>query len=91
MIIGPYLTRALRPAAACFTCCALYAAGLLLLMCTAWLLLAGTQIARVGDMACRGNPLTDSGVPAAGGDLLLGHFGRQQCRSEKDRQTLCCC
>ena len=94
MLIGPVFTRELvtaprRPKL--FVYRTAYAASLLLLMCTAWLVLAGTQVIRnVGDMARFGSMLFQLLAPI---QLALGVFfaammSASAVAQEKDRQTL---
>ena len=94
MIIGPVFTRELvtaprRPKL--FIYRSVYAGSLLLLMCTAWLVLAGTQVIRnVGDMARFGGMLFQLLAPI---QLALGVFFAAMMTAsavaqEKDRQTL---
>ena len=94
MLIGPVFTRELvtaprRPKL--FIYRTAYAASLLLLMCTAWLVLAGTQVIRnVGDMARFGSMLFQLLAPI---QLALGVFfaammSASAVAQEKDRQTL---
>ncbi len=94
MIIGPVFARELataprRPRFYLYR--ALYAAALLLLMCTAWSILAGTQIVRsIGDMARFGAILFQ--ILATLQLVLLVFFSAMVAASsvaqEKDRRTL---
>lgn len=94
MLVGPVFTRELvtaprRPRL--FIYRTVYAAGLLLLMCTAWLVLAGTQVIRnVGDMARFGGILFQLLAPI---QLALAVFfaammSASAVAQEKDRKTL---
>lgn len=94
MFIGPVFTRELvtaprRPRL--FIYRTVYAAALLLLMCTAWLVLAGTQVIRnVSDMARFGGILFQMLAPI---QLALAVFfsammSASAVAQEKDRQTL---
>lgn len=94
MFIGPVLTRELvtaprRPRL--YVSRAAYVAGLLVLMCTAWLLLAGTQVVRnLSDMARFGAMLFQILAPL---QLALGVFfsallAASAVSQEKDRRTL---
>ncbi len=94
MLIGPVFTRELvtaprRPRL--FIYRAVYAGALLILMCTAWLVLAGTQVIRnVGDMARFGGILFQLLAPL---QLALAVFfaammSASAVAQEKDRRTL---
>jgi len=94
MFIGPIFTRELvtaprRPRL--FVYRSVYAGALLLLMCTAWLVLAGTQVIRnVSDMARFGGILFQLLAPI---QLALAVFfaamiSASSVAQEKDRQTL---
>lgn len=94
MIIGPVFTRELvtaprRPRL--FIYRSVYAGALLLLMCTAWMVLAGTQVIRnIGDMARFGGMLFQLLAPI---QLALAVFfaammSASAVAQEKDRQTL---
>lgn len=94
MFVGPVFTRELvtaprRPRL--FIYRTVYAAALLLLMCTAWLVLAGTQVIRnVGDMARFGGILFQLLAPI---QLALAVFfaammSASGVAQEKDRKTL---
>ena len=94
MIIGPVFSREVVTVprrARLYVTCAGYVAGLLILVCTAWLILAGTQLIRnVGDMARFGAMLFQILAPlqlalAIFFSALLAASGVTQ---EKDRRTL---
>ena len=94
MLIGPVFTREIVTAprrGRLYVSRAAYVAGLLVLMCTAWLLLAGTQVVRnVGDMARFGAMLFQILAPL---QLALAIFfsallSASAVTQEKDRRTL---
>ncbi|REK15833.1 MAG: hypothetical protein DWQ37_08425 [Planctomycetota bacterium] len=94
MIIGPVFSREVVTAprrGRLYIARAAYVAALLVLMCTAWLLLAGTQVVRnVGDMARFGAMLFQILAPL---QLGLGAFfsallAASAVAQEKDRRTL---
>ena len=94
MIVGPVFTRELVTVprrSRLYVARATYVAGLLLLMCTAWLILTGTQIVRnVGDLARFGTMLFQILAPL---QLALGLFfsaimAASGVAQEKDRRTL---
>src|SRR5215475_2121594 len=94
MLIGPVFTRELVTAPRrirFYAASAVYVAGLLVLACTAWLLLLGTQQVRnVGDMARFGMALFQFLAPL---QLVLVIFlsamaSASAVAQEKDRRTL---
>ena len=93
MLIGPVFTRELATAprrVRFYAVPAVYVGGLLILMCTAWLLMIGTQQVRnVGDMARFGAALFQFLAPL---QLVLAVFfsalGSASAVQEKDRRTL---
>ena len=94
MLVGPVFTRELATAPRrprLFLHRAIYAAALFLLMCTAWLVLAGTQVIRgVGDMARFGTIFFQIIAPL---QLALAVFfaalvSASAVAQEKDRKTL---
>jgi ABC-type Na+ efflux pump permease subunit len=94
MLIGPVFTRELATAprrVRFYTAPAVYVGGLLILMCTAWLLMIGTQQVRnVGDMARFGAALFQFLAPL---QLVLAVFfsalgSASAVAQEKDRRTL---
>jgi hypothetical protein len=94
LLIGPVFTREVVTAprrSRLYVSRAAYVAGLLVLMCTAWLLLAGTQVVRnVGDMARFGAMLFQILAPL---QLALAIFfsallAASAVTQEKDRRTL---
>ena len=94
MFIGPVFSRELVTAprrSKLFIYRTVYAGALLLLMCTAWLVLAGTQVIRnVSDMARFGGILFQMLAPI---QLALAVFfaammSASAVAQEKDRQTL---
>ncbi|MEQ8791406.1 MAG: ABC transporter permease subunit [Pirellulaceae bacterium] len=94
MIIGPVFTREAVTAprrGRFFFYRSLYVAGLLLLMCTAWLVLAGTQVIRnVGDIARFGSVLFQILTPLqlALVVFLSAILAAGAVAQEKDRKTL---
>ena len=94
MLIGPVFTRELATAprrVRFYAAPAVYVGGLLILMCTAWLLMIGTQQVRnVGDMARFGAALFQFLAPL---QLVLAVFfsalgSASAVAQEKDRRTL---
>jgi len=94
MLIGPVFTRELATAprrVRFYAAPAVYVGGLLVLMCTAWLLMIGTQQVRnVGDMARFGAALFQFLAPL---QLVLAVFfsalgSASAVAQEKDRRTL---
>ena len=94
MLIGPVFTREVVTAprrGRLYVSRATYVAGLLVLMCTAWLLLAGTQVVRnVGDMARFGAMLFQILAPL---QMALAIFfsallAASAVTQEKDKRTL---
>ena len=94
MLIGPVFTRELvtaprRPRL--FIYRSVYAGALLLLMCTAWLVLTGTQVIRnIGDMADFGGSLFQLLAPIqlALAVFLSAMMSASAVAQEKDRKTL---
>ena len=93
MLFGPVFTREVVIAprrTRIYIARSAYAAALLLLICTAWLVLTGTQIVRdVSDLAqFAGLVFQSPGSTAIGpGRLLLGHAAAGAVAQEKDRRT----
>ena len=94
MLIGPVFTREVVTAprrGRLYVSRAAYVAGLLVLICTAWLLLAGTQVVRnVGDMARFGAMLFQILAPL---QMALAIFfsallAASAVTQEKDKRTL---
>jgi ABC-type transport system involved in multi-copper enzyme maturation permease subunit len=94
LLIGPVFTREAATAprrAKFFFYRALYVAALLLLMCTAWLVLTGTQVIRnVGDMARFGSILFQILAPLQLGVMMFlsAILAASAVAQEKDKNTL---